>query len=544
MNRFFEDEILALCENLLLKIQVAPEMFPGGLNEQAKQKLGSLRLVIESIRRDAQQLCTENCKYYGALRIPRDPQLAEALLDLQICTLEHRLENKSPTENPWVLLFREDLQKLLELLQKSQAALRETITQWDTQVPVRVEGLDPFGPVTSWRGEDACRSIVVPEEQPAPPPVPHADPQKTVFISYSRREEQNEQTRLLQEEMIREMARLHRENAHMAPGGQPQSAMEWYRGAADAGTGMPLPSAPAPVARDDATKPPQKVPKKEQKGLFERLLERKKNQKKQSKTDDVQFRAAAPAMIRPGAFFPVKVMMYREEDHARADREQNALGEQVKASSGSVLQARQDQLFRIALRSPDLPALFESDTLRWNGRYAAVDLDLLLPADFDKDQLRLHCRVYDEDAVVNDLKVILQVNATQPQDLPCEKCVFRSAFISYASEDREQVANRIQGIELAAPHLDLFFDVKDLNRGEHWEPRLYQEIEKRDLFYLFWSKNAAASPWVAKELQHAIAHKGLDRIEPVPLETPEECPPPEQLRDRHFNDWTLRYRKK
>lgn len=526
MNRFFEDEILALCENLLLKIQVAPEMFPGGLNEQAKQKLGSLRRVIESIRRDAQQLCTENCKYYGALRIPRDPQLAETLLDLQIYTLEHRLENKSPTENPWVPLFREDLQKLLELLQKSQATLRESITQWDTQVPVQVEGLDPFGPVTSWQGEDACRSIVVPEEQPAPPPVPHADPQKTVFISYSRREEQNEQTRLLQEEMIRETARLRGENAQILP----------------PAPGEPLP--PSPVARDDATKPAQKAPKKEQKGLFDRLLGKKKNRKKKSKFDDVQFRAAAPAMIRPGEYFPVKVMMYPEEDHARADREQSALGEQVKASSGSVIQAQLDQQFRIALRSPDVPELCESETLRWNGRYAAVDLDLLLPADFDKNQLRLHCRVYDEDAAVTDLKVILQVNAPQSQNLPCEKCVFRSAFISYASEDREQVANRIQGIELAAPHLDLFFDVKDLNRGEHWEPRLYQEIEKRDLFYLFWSKNAAASPWVAKELQHAITHKGLDRIEPVPLEPPEECPPPEQLRDRHFNDWTLRFRKK
>ncbi len=478
MNRFFEDEILALCENLLLKIQVAPEMFPGGLNEQAKQKLDSLRRVIESIRRDAQQLCTENCKYYGALRIPRDPQLAEALLDLQICTLEHRLENKSPTENPWVLLFREDLQKLLELLQKSQAALRETVTQWDTQVPVRVEGLDPFGPVTSWRGEDACREIIVPDQV---------------------------------EELL--------------PGPGVHTA------------------ANAPVARDDAIKPAQKAPKKEQKGLFERLLGQKKNQKKKSKIDDVQFRAAAPAMIRPGEFFPVKVMMHLEEDHARADREQSALGEQVKASSGSVIQAQLDQQFRIALRSPDVPELCESEIIRWNGRYAAVDLDLLLPADFHKNQLRLHCRVYDADAVVTDLKVILQVNAPQSQDLPCEKCVFRSAFISYASEDREQVANRIQGIELAAPHLDLFFDVKDLNRGEHWEPRLYQEIEKRDLFYLFWSKNAAASPWVAKELQHAITHKGLDRIEPVPLEPPEECPPPEQLRDRHFNDWTLRFRK-
>lgn len=513
MNRFFEEDILSLCEIMELKIQVAEGVSPMAAEEPGRTQLKAMAQLVQDAQKIANWLQPGQCLRRDSFRIPLRQEMVEFLMELLLAELEDLLAPS--VSNKWLPMLREDLQKLLVLTKNAQAALREAVQQRDSTAAEgqlrQIPGLDASVPMTPYRHEDAC-IMISPEDQPP--------------CNISDRVRRDLELQRLQEQLLREQAQLRNDNAQILP---PAS-------------GEPLP--PSPVARDDATKPAQIAPKKERKGLFERLLERKKNQKKQSKTDDVQFRAAAPAMIRPGAFFPVKVMMYREEDHARADREQNALGDQVKASSGSVLQARQDQLFRIALRSPDLPALFESDTLRWNGRYAAVDLDLLLPADFDKEQLRLHCRVYDGDAVVNDLKVILQVNATQPQDLPCEKCVFRSAFISYASEDREQVANRIQGIELAAPDLDLFFDVEDLHRGERWEPRLFHEIEKRDLFYLFWSKNAAASPWVAKELQHAIAHKGLDRIEPVPLETPEECPPPEQLRDRHFNDWTLRYRKK
>ena len=123
----------------------------------------------------------------------------------------------------------------------------------------------------------------------------------------------------------------------------------------------------------------------------------------------------------------------------------------------------------------------------------------------------------------------------------CEKVNLRSAFISYASADRAKVVARIHGIQLACPDMDIFFDVESLRRGEHWESRLYREISQRDLFYLFWSQNAASSEWVKKELEFALSNKSLDYIEPIPLESPEVCLPPPCLNCKHFNDWTLRY---
>ena len=158
--------------------------------------------------------------------------------------------------------------------------------------------------------------------------------------------------------------------------------------------------------------------------------------------------------------------------------------------------------------------------------------------------MRLRGRVYSGDAVLTDLKLILQVNAPAEQVAVCEKVKLTTAFLSYASADRERVVARIQGIQAARPDMDLFFDVESLRCGEIWEARLYREIASRDLFYLFWSRNAAASRWVAKELEYAVSKKTLDFIEPIPLESPETCPPPRSLNVKHFNDWTLRYIKK
>ena len=310
----------------------------------------------------------------------------------------------------------------------------------------------------------------------------------------------------------------------------------------------PMPSAPAPMAAA--------MPKKKG-GFFSSLFGRKSREPEETPrkasvsaappaheavtADDVQFRSTAPNTILPGEYFPVKIMMYREDDFARADRESAAVADQVKSASSSIFQAKRDQQFRITLQSPDIELDCESQLLRWNGKFAAADFEVYLPEDFGKRQLRLRGRVYSGDAVLTDLKLILQIGVPQYGSIPCEKVRLRSAFISYASADRAKVVARIQGIQLASPDMDLFFDVESLRRGEHWEGRLYREISDRDLFYLFWSQNAARSQWVQKELDYALSQKTLDYIEPIPLESPDICPPPSSLMDKHFNDWTLRY---
>jgi hypothetical protein len=128
--------------------------------------------------------------------------------------------------------------------------------------------------------------------------------------------------------------------------------------------------------------------------------------------------------------------------------------------------------------------------------------------------------------------------------LPLREARYKCAFASYASEDRDEVLGRLQGILKVLPELDPFLDVASLRSGDRWEDRLYQEIARRDTLFLFWSLAASRSPWVEREWRTALALRGIECIDPVPLVSPEDVPPPAELAQRlHFNDWLLAYRR-
>lgn len=110
-----------------------------------------------------------------------------------------------------------------------------------------------------------------------------------------------------------------------------------------------------------------------------------------------------------------------------------------------------------------------------------------------------------------------------------------TAFASYASQDRVRVLDRVAAVRISA-HLDIFMDCLSIHPGEEWKKRLESEIEKRDIFLLFWSANAKNSEWVAWEWKTALAKKGESALQLHPLQTINEAPPPEELKKFHFGD--------
>jgi hypothetical protein len=95
---------------------------------------------------------------------------------------------------------------------------------------------------------------------------------------------------------------------------------------------------------------------------------------------------------------------------------------------------------------------------------------------------------------------------------------------------------RIQGIQKAAPALRVFVDVMNLRSGDNWERKLNEAITESDVFYLFWCRHAKKSEWVQKEWRYAYQSRGIDFIDPVPLESPVLAPPPPELSKKHFNE--------
>ena len=72
-------------------------------------------------------------------------------------------------------------------------------------------------------------------------------------------------------------------------------------------------------------------------------------------------------------------------------------------------------------------------------------------------------------------------------------------------------------------------------------PRLFDEIDRSDRLFLFWSSRAAGSDFVDREWRYALERHGSDFIAPVPLEDPRLAAPPHELAAKHFNDVYLAF---
>jgi hypothetical protein len=95
---------------------------------------------------------------------------------------------------------------------------------------------------------------------------------------------------------------------------------------------------------------------------------------------------------------------------------------------------------------------------------------------------------------------------------------------------------------LRAIGAEFFLDLLSLRPGQRWERRLYAEIDRCDVFVLFWSSNAKRSKWVRIETERALARQGNDEnappaIVPIMLEGPPPPEPPDHWKAIHFDDW-------
>jgi hypothetical protein len=98
-------------------------------------------------------------------------------------------------------------------------------------------------------------------------------------------------------------------------------------------------------------------------------------------------------------------------------------------------------------------------------------------------------------------------------------------------------------MQKAVRGLKVFIGVVDIRAGELWEEELRKRIAGTDVFYLFWCRHAKASKWVEREWRWALENRGLEYIDPVPLEGADVAEPPPELTVKHFNDPLLPYKK-
>lgn len=253
----------------------------------------------------------------------------------------------------------------------------------------------------------------------------------------------------------------------------------------------------------------------------------------------VQFSAIAPKGVAKGEYTMVEILMYEEQYRSVVDGILANMTQPMQEKKSGMIAVAERSAVRIVLTSPDIELEDNEEIGEWNGGYLDFSFAVFLPKEYEKGQVLFLATVYINDLPMTKLKFLVQCQAMCQQRPDVVRKDVLSAFISYASQDRNKVVAIIQGMKKIRPEMDLFFDVDSLRSGENWEAVLCHEIENRDVLFLCWSHFAKESKWVEMEWRYALENKGMDCIEPIPIELPSVCPPPKELEQKHFSDRLL-----
>lgn len=89
-----------------------------------------------------------------------------------------------------------------------------------------------------------------------------------------------------------------------------------------------------------------------------------------------------------------------------------------------------------------------------------------------------------------------------------------------------------------------FFDRKNIGAGEDWNEVIQENLDRCDLFVLFWSSAARDSEEVRREINYALTRKIAGQpqppdFDPLTIELPIPPPVPEGLESLNFDDELL-----
>lgn len=260
--------------------------------------------------------------------------------------------------------------------------------------------------------------------------------------------------------------------------------------------------------------------------------------------DLVELTAVHPTGVAQGQSFVIDVWMYLQEDSGHVlDKIRRSRQDRIRSKSRGPLLVQAGTLLTVRLTLNGALIDDPLDYVAWIGRPAQATFLATANAASDEAELTGCITVHADSLQIGRVCFSIAIRRdASPQAVSMKHgSTYRSAFASYARPDRNEVLARVQGMQKIAPQLSVFVDVLSLRSGQDWAAELWKAVPRHDVFYLFWSKHARRSEWVEREWRCALSTRGIDFIDPVPLVSPEIEPPPAELAQKHFNDWTLAF---
>lgn len=253
--------------------------------------------------------------------------------------------------------------------------------------------------------------------------------------------------------------------------------------------------------------------------------------------EPVRLGASAPATAAPGDGFAAAFVAYIGEIEEEVRAQLKELGPAARAQLGlASCRWRPGIVVLVRVSGRHLQADPVEAEFTWDGRRQLIVFAVTVDDDAPESTTVLKFEVFVAGFRVAVVPVTLAIRPGKAGTRLIRNTVapYRTAFASYASEDRDEVLARVASVSAGAG-IDVFLDCLSLHPGEEWKRRLRDEIVRRDVFYLFWCRHARSSEWVSWEWRTALAEKGLSAIQPHPLAVA-DAEPPEELRALHFND--------
>lgn len=259
----------------------------------------------------------------------------------------------------------------------------------------------------------------------------------------------------------------------------------------------------------------------------------------------VHLGAAAPQAVRPGNQFLAFFAAYTEAYTAQV-REKLMQEVPPEAVRLDKKRAAWEEGTRIVVVPVSNALEFDPPQAEftWDGRFAIEDFTCTVRGDAPLGSAVLEFQVFarvSEAQVVQFEKVRVTLGIVEDAPVYVPRLVTQrmaeTVFASYASEDRDLVSYKLGA--LPSLGIDVYEWRLKAAEGEILKDRIESEIRGRDVFFLFWSRNAQASEWVRWELEVALDSEksGRPSIIPQLLENldDERDFPPELLGRQFFN---------
>ena len=263
--------------------------------------------------------------------------------------------------------------------------------------------------------------------------------------------------------------------------------------------------------------------------------------------DRVECSVFAPPIVSPGSTFMIQAFAHissqtREAARRAKEFDADAVRRAIKTLVSSVSRGTK---LSFDLAMPGLRVDDPVQSMVWSGATESVQFGISVPKRRRPGNVVGTLTVSQDWIPIGHIKFTLTVMPGLKRQTGSTVAVggaarrYEMAFISYASEDRTTVLERVQ--VLSTVGVRTFQDVLNLEPGERWERSLYRHIDESDIVLLFWSNAAKKSKWVRKEVQYALKRKHGDEfappeIGPVLIEGPPVPRPWKELAYLHFND--------